>query len=156
MFNLERRDIPFRFDNIYTNPPWGADKEGIYNGNYPEIKSNERCSMVIVESLRRLNANGSLYFLLPASLLKIKTHADIRKHILTNSKIERLDLYSDRFDGVFTDYFSIKLSASSANGQRYAVTTGSETITVSMTQADINAATIAVQKLTQLDDSIIR
>ncbi|MDE6513045.1 MAG: N-6 DNA methylase [Muribaculaceae bacterium] len=156
LFNFEGRDIPFRFDNIYTNPPWGADKEGIYNGNYPEIKSNERCSMVIVESLRRLNTNGSLYFLLPASLLKIKTHADIRKHILTNSKIERLDLYSDRFDGVFTDYFSIKLSASPANGQRYAVTTGSETITVSMTQADINAATIAVQKLTQLDDSIIR
>ena len=156
LFNIEQQSIPYEFDNIYTNPPWGADKEGIYNGCYPEIRSNERCSMVIVESLKRLNATGNLYLLLPTSLLKIKTHADIRKYILRSSTIEKIDLFSDRFDGVFTDYFSIKLSASPTNTQQYTVTTGGAIQQILLSETDTNAGTIAVEQLTQLDDSIIR
>lgn len=120
---LDRQnELPQKFDNIYTNPPWGSDKEGSYIASYPFIKSKERASMVIVESLKRLEDNGTLYFLLPTSLLKIKVHNDIRKHILLNTTIHQIDIYKDRFDGVFTDYFSIKLSNQKTNEQSYAVT----------------------------------
>ena len=151
-----RVDIPFKFDNIYTNPPWGADKEKMYLSNFPKIKSKERASMVIVESLRRLNSNGSFYFLLPTSLLKIKIHNDIRKHILSNSTIEKIDLYSDRFDGVFTDYFSIKLSSLPANFQSYIVTTGDEVRHISLSNTECKVGTIVIEQLTNVDDSIIK
>lgn len=156
LFDTTREDIPFKFDNIYTNPPWGADKEKLYLANYPEIKSKERASMVIVESLRRLNPQGSLYFLLPTSLLKIKTHSDVRKYILSNSSIEKIDLYTDRFDGVFTDYFSMKLSSLQGNSQNYVVTTGDETRQINLSSTESKAGAIAVEQLTNIDDSIIK
>ncbi len=155
LFDSGRQGMPFQFDNIYTNPPWGADKEGLYADNYSELKSKERASMVIVESLKRLKANGNIYFILPTSLLKIKTHVDVRKYILYNTTIQRIDLYSDRFDGVFTDYFSIKLSASPTRTQTYAVITGNETRYIKLSESDLKAGSIVLEQLTHLDDSIV-
>lgn len=156
IFDTSRKDIPFRFDNIYTNPPWGADKEGVYTKNFPEIKSKERSSMVIVEAVKRLNKNGNFYFLLPSSLLKIKTHNDIRKFILSNSTIKRIDLYSERFDGVFTDYFSIKLSINQTDSQSYIVSTGKETCNIELSNTDAKSGVIVLERLTHIDDSIIK
>ena len=156
IFDTSRQDIPFRFDNIYTNPPWGADKEGVYTKNFPEIKSKERSSMVIVEAVKRLKKNGNFYFLLPSSLLKIKTHNDIRKFILSNSAIKRIDLYSERFDGVFTDYFSIKLSINQTDSQSYIVSTGKETRNIELSNTDAKSGVIVLERLTHIDDSIIK
>ena len=156
IFDTSRQDIPFRFDNIYTNPPWGADKEGVYTKNFPEIKSKERSSMVIVEAVKRLKKNGNFYFLLPSSLLKIKTHNDIRKFILSNSAIKRIDLYSERFDGVFTDYFSIKLSINQTDSQSYVVSTGKETRNIELSNTDAKSGVIVLERLTHIDDSIIK
>ena len=156
IFDTSRKDIPFRFDNIYTNPPWGADKEGVYTKNFPEIKSKERSSMVIVEAVKRLKKNGNFYFLLPSSLLKIKTHNDIRKFILSNSTIKRIDLYSERFDGVFTDYFSIKLSINQTDSQSYIVSTGKETRNIELSNTDAKSGVIVLERLTHIDDSIIK
>ena len=156
IFDTSRKDIPFRFDNIYTNPPWGADKEGVYTKNFPEIKSKERSSMVIVEAVKRLKKNGNFYFLLPSSLLKIKTHNDIRKFILSNSSIKRIDLYSERFDGVFTDYFSIKLSINQTDSQSYIVSTGKETRNIELSNTDAKSGVIVLERLTHIDDSIIK
>lgn len=152
----ESNEFPYKFDNIYTNPPWGADKKGLYTNAYPEIKSKERSSMVIVESLKRLSGKGDFYFLLPTSLLKIKIHNDVRKYILTNSTIKRIDLYSDRFDGVFTDYFSIKLSGEKNENHEYDVTTGNGTAHISLTSTDKSKGIIATEHLSDIDDSIIQ
>ena len=148
-------NLPFKFDNIYTNPPWGSDKEGLYFMNYPLIKSKERSSMVIVESLTRLKESGTLYFLLPTSLLKIKTHGDIRKYILSNSTISQIDLYKDRFDGVFTDYFSIRLTLDKTVSQTYLVTRESGNFEIALTLEDIKAGNIPVKSFCNLDNSII-
>lgn len=155
LFDIKRQSIPVKFDNIYTNPPWGSDRDGLYIRNYPEIKSKERSSMVIVESLKRLKTNGNLYFLLPTSLLKIKTHHDVRKYILLNSSIHRIDLYAERFNGVFTDYFSIKLSASRTTTQTYIVTTGNEIRRIKVSENDSKAGKIILEQLTDIDNSII-
>lgn len=147
--------LPSKFDNIYTNPPWGSDKESLYTKNYPEIKSKERASMVISESLTRLNDMGNLYFLLPTSLLKIKTHRDIRKHILLNTTIQQIDIYKNRFDGVFTDYFSIKLRPIKGKVQHYVVTSDNGNIEVILSDADKSNGNISIETLSNLDNSII-
>jgi len=150
-----REDLPFKFDNIYTNPPWGADKKGLYAENYSCLNSKERASMTIVESLTRLSSNGELYFLLPTSLLKIKTHKDIRHYILFNSIVDKIDLYTDRFDGVFTDYFSIKLHKGKSSTINYKVCTAKGAIQISLSEDDINDGNIVWESLSQLDHSII-
>lgn len=148
--------LPFKFDNIYTNPPWGSDKEGLYTNNYPLIKSKERASMVIVESLARLNDAGTLYFLLPTSLLKIKSHSDIRKYLLTNTSIQKIDLYKNRFDGVFTDYFSIMVHPVKSDMQKYIVTNESDDVTITLSKEDKDAGNIAIESFSNLDNSIIK
>lgn len=151
----ERDKLPLKFDNIYTNPPWGSDKEGLYIHNYPSIKSKERASMVIFESLTRLSNLGTLYFLLPTSLLKIKTHRDIRKHILNNTTIQQIDLYNNRFDGVFTDYFSIKVSPIKTTTQSYIVTGNGGNKEVSLSTEDKASGNIALETFSNLDKAII-
>ena len=151
----DRKELPFKFDNIYTNPPWGSDKEGLYIHNYPSIKSKERASMVISESLSRLTDTGTLYFLLPTSLLKIKTHNDIRKIILADTTIQQIDLYNNRFDGVFTDYFSIKINPAKTTTQTYVVTSDGGNANITLSAADRTSGNIALETFNSLDNSII-
>ena len=155
LFMNSRADIPFKYDNIYTNPPWGSDKEGLYTANYPLIKSKERASMVIAESLKRLKENGTLYFLLPTSLLKIKSHNDIRRYILSNTTIHQIDIYKDRFDGVFTDYFSIKLTPQKTQKQSYVITNDKGGSIVTLPDSDYALGNIAIENFSMLDNSII-
>lgn len=150
-----RNGLPFKFDNIYTNPPWGSDKEGIYTNNYPYIKSKERASMIIFESLNRLANTGTLYFLLPTSLLKIKVHSDIRKLILSNTTILQIDIYKDRFDGVFTDYFSIKINPVKTTTQSYVVTRDGGAADIYLSEEDRASGNIVLETLSNLDNSII-
>jgi len=151
-----RNNIPLKFDYIFTNPPWGSDKDCIYTNSYPLIKSKEKASMVVVRSLACLKKNGILYFLLPTSLLKIKVHNDIRKHLLLNTSIIKIDLYKDRFDGVFTDYFSIMVHPAKSDIQNYVVTSENDEVTITLSKEDRDAGNIAIDLLNNLDNSIIK
>lgn len=154
LFDNGRQDIPFKFDNIYTNPPWGSDKGGTYTDNFPLVKSKERASMVLMEALSRLNKSGTLYFLLPTSLLKIKTHSDIRRFILSYAAIRKIDLYNKRFDGVFTDFFSIKLSPGRVTSQTYCVTNDDTQTDIHLSDADCRSGNIVIEAMNKLDESI--
>lgn len=150
-------NIPLTFDNIYTNPPWGADKHRAYAAYYPDIQSKERSSMVIVESLTRLANDGILCFLLPTSLLKIKAHTDIRKYILSHSSIEAIEIFTDKFNGVFTDFFSIRLARKSNSlSQIYNVTTGERITTVTLSETDRAKGEIVLEQLSSVEESIIQ
>ena len=149
------QNIPLRFDNIYTNPPWGADKAGDYARNYPHIKSKERASMFIVEALNHLKKTGVLYFLLPTSLLKIKTHSDMREFLLASTTIHQIDLYNNRFDGVYTDFFSIKLSIGRVDEQNYCVRNGETQTNIQISKTEYPSANIVTDKMNTLDESII-
>ena len=94
-----------RFDYIYTNPPWGVSK--IQNYFSDVICSSERSSLFFVKAFKQLKTNGQISFLMPSSLLKVKSHQDFRSFILKNTNIKGLELYKERFNGVFTDFFSI-------------------------------------------------
>lgn len=152
----EQLDIPFKFDNIYTNPPWGSDKSGVYTAHFPLVKSKERASMFLVEALSRLKESGTLYFLLPTSLLRIKAHRDIRKFILSAAAIRQIDLYNKRFDGVFTDFFSMKLTPAHVVEQTYCVTNDDGQTEIQLTAADCHSGNIVIEAMNKLDESIMR
>ena len=156
LFANATQGVPFKFDNIYTNPPWGSDKSGEYASGFPLVKSKERASMFIVEALSHLKPSGTLYFLLPTSLLKIKTHGDIRKYLLNSTMIHQIDLYNKRFDGVFTDFFSIKLTPGHVAEQSYMVTNGESKTDIRLAESDRLSATIAIEKTNKLDESILQ
>ena len=94
-----------RFDYIYTNPPWGVCKTYPYSSDV--ILSGERSSLFFVKAFGQLKAGGSLNFLLPSSLLKVKAHSDFRSFVLRKTRMEEITLFKERFNGVFTDFFSL-------------------------------------------------
>ncbi|MGN0032267.1 MAG: TaqI-like C-terminal specificity domain-containing protein [Candidatus Limimorpha sp.] len=97
-----------RYDYIYTNPPWGICKTSHYSSDV--IRSGERSSLFFVKAYGQLKHGGRLSFLMPSSLLKIKVHQDLRSFVMTKTKIENISLFNERFNGVFTDFFSITVS----------------------------------------------
>jgi len=140
-----------KYDYIYTNPPWGADKKHQYQ--ISGLKSKERASMFLVKAIDLLKPQGHLHFLLPTSLLKIQVHADVRKFILSHCTIQNIELYKDRFDGVFTDYFSIKLLPLSTKCQAYEVKKNNQTFNLNYSVVP-DQSDIRLSEKNPLDESI--
>ncbi len=97
-----------KFDYIVTNPPWGTEKGKLHTSEV--IQSKEKASLFFTESFKFLNKNGIQHFLLPSSLMKIKVHADLRRFVTHETRMETLKCYRERFKGVFTDFISLKVS----------------------------------------------
>ena len=97
-----------KFDYIVTNPPWGTEKGNLHDSEV--IQSKEKASLFFTESFKFLNPNGIQEFLLPSSLMKIKVHADLRRFVTHETRMESIKCYRERFKGVFTDFISLKVS----------------------------------------------
>ena len=109
-----------RFDYIVTNPPWGTEKGKLHASEI--VQSKEKASLFFTESFKFLNQNGIQHFLLPSSVLKIKVHADLRRFVTHETRMESLKCYRERFKGVFTDFVSLKVSKKPIFGkQNYVV-----------------------------------
>ncbi len=110
-----------KFDYIVTNPPWGTEKGRQHSSEV--INSKEKASLFFTESFKFLNKNGIQHFLLPSSMMKIKVHADLRRFVCHETRMESLKCYRERFKGVFTDFISLKVSKKPVFGsQSYTVT----------------------------------
>ena len=156
-FSTEKACLPSSFDYIYTNPPWGADKEGRYAGGYDMVKSKERASMFMVQSLSKLKKGGVLHFLLPLSLLTIKTHQDIRRYILYHAAIEKIVHYDGRFDGVFTGFFSLQLIAKAAScPYRYAIQQAAGSSEVTLMADALTTGDIPFESFSDVDQTIVK
>lgn len=101
----ERNELHLRFDYVVTNPPWGASTTN--TTKYPEIISGETFSCFLVEAHKTLKKSGQLRFLLPESILNVKTHRDIRNYLLVNADLVAIKLYADLFSGVTTKYVAL-------------------------------------------------
>ena len=101
------KDLDRKFTYIVTNPPWGGmtEKKEIP----PEILSGEIFSCFIVRAFESLEENGKMRFLLPVSILNVKTHKDVREYILNNGNLSKITLYSDSFTGVSTKYVDLEI-----------------------------------------------
>ena len=111
-----------KFDYIVTNPPWGSEKRKRHTSEI--ISSNEQSTLFFTESFKFLNANGTLHFLMPTSVLKIKVHADFRRFVAEKTCLDTIKCYHERFKGVFTDFISMKVKNKAVEGkQEYLVKT---------------------------------
>ncbi len=105
LFNLADKAIR-DFDVIATNPPWGLhfstpEVEELKRA-YPEISSCESFAYFLKTSHDLLKNGGILSFILPESVLNVKTHRDIRRFILNNSRIRKVICLDRVFKNVFT------------------------------------------------------
>lgn len=90
--SCQTNDFLNSIDVIATNPPWGASKNN----------SIETFSLFLQKSLYLLKDGGQLSFILPESILNVKTHSTIRHTLLTQGKILKIIKLGRQFTGVFT------------------------------------------------------
>ena len=129
LFSLNDENIR-DFDVVATNPPWGAhfakeDNEKLKK-IYPEISSLESFSYFLKKSLDLLCDGGVSSFILPESILNVKTHKDIRNIILKNSQIKKI-IYLDRiFKNVFTPVVRLDFKKNKVNNNKVSICKGNE------------------------------
>ncbi len=124
-----------QFDYIYTNPPWGICRVCSYTSNI--INSKERSSLFFVKAFMQLKPSGKMSFLLPSALLKVKVHQDFRSFVLKKTKINRISIYKERFNGVYTDFFSISVTKQMPNGvQTYCIEKNEQLINMTIPISD--------------------
>lgn len=151
---LSMEDVPqAQYDYIYTNPPWGTDKMRLYA--CPPLRSHEKASMFLFRALQWIKPEGHLNFLLPTSLFKVKTHADIRSYLLHNTRIEDIIRFDRRFDGVFTDFVSIRLRPGGSGEQHYDVHDGCIQERIDITSVTAAMTDIPLEPVNPLSLSII-
>lgn len=99
-----------QIDFIATNPPWGSYKNSPYSASFTNgINSNEAFALFLAKSLTLLKQGGRLSFILPESILRIRTHADIRELLLNNTKLTHIAKLGRLFTGVFTPAIRLDL-----------------------------------------------
>lgn len=107
-------NLPFNeIDLVATNPPWGVhfSKEALESLRiyYPQITSFESFSYFILKGFDCLKKDGILSFILPESILNVKTHNDIRKFILKNFNVLKIEFLGRVFKNVFTNVIRLDL-----------------------------------------------
>jgi len=106
------KNLTFKYDYIFTNPPWGKkltkENKDKYSALYNTGKSVDTCSLFFFACLGLLNENGKLGFLLPEAFFNIAAFEDARIAAL-NFQIERLIDYGKPFKGLLTRAYVIIL-----------------------------------------------
>ena len=90
---------------IISNPPWGA---AIFDEQNNPIPTKESFSFFFEKAFQQLENEGIIRFLLPESILNVKTHRNFRKFLLENTDIQSITRYSGTFSGVQTKYIDIQ------------------------------------------------
>lgn len=107
------------FDLITTNPPWGlhykTNELKMLKKLFPEIKSGESFSYILNKSIQLLKPSGILSFILPESILNVSLHKDIRKIILNDTVIYKIEDLVRVFKNVFTPVIRVDLCKGKVN-----------------------------------------
>lgn len=105
-------NIPM-FDVVMTNPPWGVHFSKTQTQElqniFPSIKSGEAFSYFIRKGLDLLKDGGVMSFVLPESILNIKTHKDIREILVEKTNIKKIKYLDRIFKNVFTPVIRLDL-----------------------------------------------
>lgn len=105
--NFQKNINENKFDFVVTNPPWGGSSTSNHFVSN-DILSNEMFSLFLAKSFSQLKNNGKMRFLLPCSILNVKTHQDIRKYLLEKTDLREIRLHPGAFSGVMTQYISLE------------------------------------------------
>ncbi len=105
-----------KYDAVIANPPYGAwrnteDRKLLkkrFNGFY----AKESYSLFLYRSIEALKEGGRLVFIIPDTYLNLHMHKDIRKFILSKTKIKEIALFpSSYFPGVNFGYANLSIIA---------------------------------------------
>ena len=113
------------FDIVATNPPWGvhfskAEIKRLKN-LYPQITSFESFSYFLKKSLNWLHPSGVISFILPESILNVRTHKDIREIILKTAQIKKIIYLNRIFKNVFTPAIRLDLEKNDKKTKQTAI-----------------------------------
>jgi predicted RNA methylase len=109
----ETNDLKNTFHLIATNPPWGSalkvEDSNSYSSMFSHITSGESFSLFLSKCIELAEKKGRISFILPESILNVRTHSDIREHILKNTTIKVIHCLGRKFKGVFTPVIRLDL-----------------------------------------------
>ena len=97
--------VDIRYSYIMSNPPWGAI---IYDSKKQPVTTKESFSFFYEKAYGYLAEGGIIRFLLPESVLNVKTHLGFRRFLLENGILNSITLYPGLFSGVQTNYISVE------------------------------------------------
>ena len=125
LFSLhDCKDIK-NFDIVATNPPWGAHFSKVeikrLKKLYPQITSFESFSYFLTKSLNWLHPSGVVSFILPESILNVRTHKDIREIILKTAQITKIIYLNRIFKNVFTPVIRLDLGKNNKKTKQTAI-----------------------------------
>ena len=106
------------FDFVIGNPPWGfefSDDEKNKLKNKFNSANIESYDLFLEQSLNTLSINGHVALVLPEAILNVKAHTEIRKCILNNSLIKKIDFLGNAFEGVQCPCIILDLERSNAS-----------------------------------------
>ncbi len=94
------------FDVILGNPPWGflfSDAEKKQLGSLYETaktEAPESFDIFVEQGINTLATDGILSYVLPQSIMSVRSHKAARSYILRNTSLSQLDYLGDVFDRV--------------------------------------------------------
>lgn len=91
---------------IVSNPPWGAL---VVDSGKMLVSKKESFSVFYEKSFQQLDNDGLVRFLLPESVLNVRSHKPFRNFLLDNGTLTSISLYSGSFNGVQTKYIDLEL-----------------------------------------------
>lgn len=121
--NYLKSDDDLKYDIILGNPPWGYkfseyDKQYLNKKYFLAQHNNfESFGLFIEKSLKKISKIGLISFILPESVLNVKTHYYIRKQIVDSAKIIYVNYLGNSFYKVNCPSIILKLSISAKNNK---------------------------------------
>lgn len=102
------------YDSIIANPPYGAwrdqDSRKKLKKRYNGFYAKESYTLFLYRCIKLLKESGRLVFIIPDTFLNLHMHKEIRKTILTETKIKEISLFpSSFFPGVDFGYANLSI-----------------------------------------------
>lgn len=89
------------YDRIIANPPYGAwqdfEKRKGLKHMYTELYVKETYTLFLLRCIQLLSDGGRLVFIIPDTFLNLHRHTNLRKFLLTNTRIEEIVLFPTKF-----------------------------------------------------------
>lgn len=89
------------YDRIIANPPYGAWQDYAKRKNlkklYPDTYVKETYALFLLRCIQLLTEGGRLVFIIPGTYLNLHMHTQLRKNILTSTKIREIAIFPSSF-----------------------------------------------------------
>ncbi|MFX0560413.1 TaqI-like C-terminal specificity domain-containing protein [Tepidibacillus infernus] len=127
-----------QYDLVIGNPPWGyhfsQDEVEFYRDRYLTAQGSLESFVLFLESgIHMLRENGLLAYVLPESLLNVKSHLPIRKILLEQTELLNIKVLGQQFSKVFAPAITL-IVRNRKSSPDHQITVEDENLIVSISQ----------------------